>query len=151
MNKEFMNLGKELISKASITWVILENLNPSIMKDSTLEAIGKRVYENKEVFSDYLYYKYELIEYYRAKNMNFGGEWIAEWWSDERGEEFQKSTFPKLIDIIISEISSPSGGWYYDEDNDLYLPKGTHFNKKKYSVVYDFNDEIEVDFNNFTK
>ena len=151
MNKEYVNLGKELVSKVSLTWVSLEYLNPSIMKESVLESIGKQAYRNNEIFSDYLAYKYELHDYYRADNLHFLGEWIAEWWNDERGQKFQRDTFPKLMNIILSEILSEDGGWYYDDKNDLYLPKGTHFNAKLHSITYDFNTDIEVDFEKFLK
>lgn len=151
MNKEYLNLGKELIERVSDTWANLEYLNHSIMKDTILESIGKEVYENKNIFNDYLYYKYELVGYYKSKGKAFVGKWIAEWWSDMRGEEFQKTTFSDLANIIINAITSDKGGWYYDEENDYYLPKGTHFNSKKHSVVYDFNSDIEVNFNNLVK
>lgn len=151
MNREYLNLGKELVEKVTDTWSNLEYLNYSIMKNSILESIGKEVYENKDIFNDYLYYKYELAEYYKSRGKAFTGKWMIEWWSDGRGDKFQRTTFCDLANIVIDAITSDEGGWYYDEKNDYYLPKGTHFNSKKYSVVYDFNNNIEVNFDNLTE
>lgn len=147
MNMEFVNLGKELISQVSNTWSSLEYLNEKLIKNELFEKLGEQVYSNKEIFNDYLYYKYELYNYYNDNNIEMPkGGWFCEWWFDERGKSFQRETFPMLVDMIIELILSDLGGWYYDENGDYYLPKGIHYNKEKNRLAYDFNDEIGFDF-----
>lgn len=76
--------------------------------------------------------------------MEFDKRWICEWWSDERGQEFQKETFCTLVGIIIDIITDDASGWYYNEEGDYYLPKGYTCNSLKRQVVYDFNHDIEA-------
>ena len=120
-NINFLYLGKEVITEIAKTWVTLEHLNCKDIKVDVLESIGKQLVENKKVFNDYLEYKYHLKDYYRNNlNKELENIWIAEWWYDERGEEYQKDTFPILVDIVINNIIN--NGWYFDEDKYCYLP-----------------------------
>lgn len=148
MNNSFLELGKEIVSGLSKTWATLEYLNTNLLKDTVLESIGKSVYFNKEIFNDYLYYKYELPKYYKElnKDMPKGGV-FAEWWSDERGSDYQRETFGVLVDLVIEILISDEGGYYCDEDDTGYfLPKGLHYSQSKNCLVFDFNDEIEFKF-----
>lgn len=148
MNVEHLNLGKEIVSEISKTWSSLIYLNPNTIKDNTLESIGEFIKNDGRIFSDYLFYKYKLKEYYRnVLNEKFEGLWICEWWYDERGPEFQRGTFDALVDYIINIITSDSEGWHYDEENEYYIPKGFKFNPSINQVVYGFNDNMIADLN----
>lgn len=150
MNQNFLELGKELIEGISKTWSTLEYLTPELIKDSILERIGKVIYFNKEIFNDYLYYKYELPEYYKKinKDMPKGG-FYCEWWSDDRGPSYQRDTFRLLVDFVLEILLSDEGGFYCDDETGYFIPKGLHYSQSKNCLVFDFNNELECKL--FTK
>lgn len=135
MNKELLSLGKELVKEVSYTWGNLEHLSKYLTDEKTLECIGRRVYKNKEIFNDYLYYKYELHEEYAANGEIFEGRWACEWWYDERGDKYQRKTFYELVNVILNKIIDEDKQWYYDEDKDFYLPNEYYYDSIKNCVV----------------
>lgn len=138
MNIEFLNLGKEIVTEISKTWASLEYLNPKDIKSDTLESIGRQFFRNKEVFNDYLEYKYCLKDYYiNHLNKELENPWIAEWWFDERGAEFQKNTFPTLVNLVIDSILN--SGWYFDEANEYYLPKNSYIDENTNELHYNLD------------
>lgn len=114
----FIELGIEVVNNLAYTWSTLEKLNSSYIKDDILEDIGREIYNNKEIFKDYLFYKYEIFDVYKEVGLDAPKTWIAEWWFDERGREYQKDTFPKLVEIVLNHID-----WYQKEEDGVYEPK----------------------------
>lgn len=114
----FIELGKEIVNNLSNTWCTLEKLNSSYVKDDILEDIGREIYNNKEIFKDYLFYKYEISDVYKEVGLDEPLSWIAEWWFDERGKNYQKDTFSDVVEIVLDKIN-----WYQREEDGVFEPR----------------------------
>lgn len=133
----YMDLGKEVIKEVSKTWGNLVYLNSNLIKDEQIKSIGRGLYKNKNILNDYLYYKYEWSD--EQDTLEKAKLWMAEWWYDERGPKYQKETFIELVNIILDEIE-----WVYDEDNDLYMPKGYHYSRELKTLAFDCNPDVVI-------
>lgn len=133
----YMDLGKEVIKEVSKTWGNLVYLNSNLIKDEQIKSIGRGLYKNKNILNDYLYYKYEWSD--EQDTLEKAKLWMAEWWYDERGPKYQKETFIELVNLILDEIE-----WVYDEDNDLYMPKGYHYSRELKTLAFDCNPDVVI-------
>ena len=133
----FIELGKEIVNNLSNTWCTLEKLNSSYIKDDILEDIGREIYNNKEIFKDYLFYKYEISDVYKEIGLNEPPSWIAEWWFDERGKDYQKDTFEGVVGIVLNKIN-----WYQREEDGVFEPRYIQIKKERCINMENINKVI---------
>ena len=129
MNQQYLDLAKEITSGMSSQHDDFYFIKPYLIKKDILIEIGKEVLHNRYVFKDYVYYKYDFLDYYKESDREgFLDKWMKIWKKEKEGIDVDRDTFSELKNIIISNITSISGEWYYSKKDNCYLPKKTCFN-----------------------
>lgn len=102
---KFLELGKE------VTGIIVEGYKESFfahvkvenIPDAVLESIGRNLYNNKEMFNDYLRFVYEEEEEF---------SWLD---SEVNSYDF----IYKLVDGAVEDLNI----YYWSDDTEMYIPR----------------------------